>query len=120
MIEVMTDLPSNVIGLAAKGKVTGEDYESVVIPTIEGRLKEHDKLRLLYHCGPEMSGFDVAAMWDDTKVGMQHVLDFEKAAVVTDTPWIKGAMKTFGFLVPGHIRVFDESDLDQAKAWVCE
>jgi len=120
MIEVMKDLPPNVVGLVARGNVTGKDYEDVVIPTIEARLKEHKKLRLLYHCGPQMTGFDLAAAWDDTKVGLRHLLDFERAAVVADKAWIRDSMKVFGFMMPFHIRVWDESGLAEARAWVCE
>jgi hypothetical protein len=120
VIEVMKDLPPNVVGLKATGKVTGKDYEEVVIPTVEARLKEHEKLRLLYHCGPEMTGFDLAAAWDDTKVGLRHMLDFERAAVVASDAWIRDSMKVFGFMMPGHIRVWDENGLEEAKAWVSE
>ena len=117
MIELMSDLPNNVIGFTAHGKVTGDDYENVVIPTIEARLKEHDKLRLIYNCGEEFEGFEAAAMWDDAKVGMKHLTAWEKIAVVTDVDWMRMMTKAFGFAIPAKVRVFENDDLDDARAW---
>ena len=52
MVELIPGLPDNVLGFKAVGKITGEDYETVVIPEIESRLATHDKLRAVYECGP--------------------------------------------------------------------
>ena len=49
----MSDLPEHVIGFTAKGKVTGEDYASVLIPAIEEKLKKHSKINFLYHMGKD-------------------------------------------------------------------
>ena len=120
MIELIEGLPDNVIGFAAKGKITGDDYEEVVIPAIEDHLARHDKVRLLYHCGPEMTGFDWSAAWDDAKVGLKHMTHWERIAVVTDESWIGNSVRVFGFMMPGHIEVYPNADLDRAKAWVAE
>ena len=73
MVELIADVPDNTIAIRAEGKVTGHDYEKVIIPLIEEKLGRHEKLRALYHCGPEMEGFDAAAVWDDAKVGLKHL-----------------------------------------------
>ena len=39
MIELIPDLPENVLGFSAKGEVTVEDYETVLIPAVEARIK---------------------------------------------------------------------------------
>ena len=74
MIEMLSDLPDNVLGVEAKGEVTGGDYEQVLVPEIEERLARHDKIRLVYVLGEEFDGYSAGAMWDDTKVGMEHLL----------------------------------------------
>ena len=118
MITRMPDLPDNVLALEASGEVTGEDYETVVIPAVEKMLAEHDKLRMLYQLGPDYTGFEGAAMWDDTKVGMRHLTRWEKIAVVTDVEWMAHTVKAFGFLMPGEVQVFSNAELAAAKAWV--
>ncbi len=118
MIEIMSDLPGNVAGFTARGKVTGDDYERVLIPTVEVKLKAHEKIRLLYYLGADFSGFDAEALWDDAKVGLQHWTAFEKIAVVTDNDWIVRATKVLGFMMPCEVKVFPTQQLPVAQDWV--
>ena len=120
MIELMQDVPENVVAMTAKGKVTGADYENVIIPAVEAKLKDYDKIRLLYQIGPEYTGYEAEAMWDDAKVGMKHLTHFEKVAVVTDDKWLIRAVKAFGFMIPGEVRLFGNAELSAATAWISQ
>ena len=120
MIELMKGLPENVIGMTAKGQVSGDDYEQVVIPAVEDALKTHDKIRVLYHLGPDFEGYDAAALWDDAKVGMEHLTHFDKIAIITDAGWITNMVKAFGFLMPCKVKLFGNHQLAQARVWIAE
>ena len=118
MLEVIPNMPENVLGVNAKGKVTGEDYDRVLIPAVEDLLKRHKKIRVLYQLGPDFSGFTTEAMWDDAKVGIRHITAFEKIAVVSDVDWIVAAVKIFAFVIPCPVKVFSNEEYFQARAWV--
>jgi SpoIIAA-like len=118
MIEIISDMPENVVAVRASGKVTGEDYDKVLIPALEEKLKKHKKIRVLYHLGGDFSGFTAEAMWDDAKVGIRHLTAFEKIAVVSDVDWIVGAVKVFAFVIPCPVRIFGNERLHEAKVWV--
>ena len=120
MIELIQNVPDNVIAFKFIGKITGGDYGSVLIPAMETALKKHDKVRALAQLGPEFTGFESAAMWDDAKVGLKHYTHWEKIALVTDSEWIIRSVKIFGFLVPGEIKLFGNNQLDEALVWVAE
>jgi hypothetical protein len=120
MIEKISDLPGNVLGFTASGKVTADDYESVLVPAVEQKLTEQKKIRLLYHLDDDFTGYEAGAMWDDTKIGLKHLTAWERIAVVTDVDWIRTSVKVFGFAMPGHVRVFEISGLAEAKAWLSE
>lgn len=120
MIEPIPDLPDNALGFTAKGTVTAHDYESVIIPAVEDMFSRQKQVRFLYHLGEDFSGFEAAAMWDDTKIGMKHLSGWERLAVVTDTEWIRAAVKIFGLAMPGHVRVFHNNELADAKQWISE
>ena len=120
MITLMNDLPDNVIGFTASSKVTGDDYERVLMPLVEAKLKKHEMLNLLYCLGKDFDGFSAEAVWDDTKLGLMHMLSWHKAAVVTDVHWVRNAARLFGALMPCHVKVFAEQELDEAKKWVSE
>ena len=120
MIKPISDLPENVLGFEASETVTGHDYETILVPTVEAKLKVFPKVRLLYFLGPDFSSYELEAMWDDAKIGLKHLTAWERIAVVTDTEWIRSATRLFGFAIPGHVRVFANNELSAAKEWVSE
>lgn len=111
-------MPDNVVAVKATGKVTGEDYDKVLVPTIEDKLARYDKIRLLYQIGPDFEGFTAEAMWDDAKVGMRHLTAFKKVAVVSDVEWINRAVRIFSFVIPSDVRIFGNDGFSEAKTWV--
>lgn len=120
MLERIHDLPDGILGFEAKGEVTGADYQSVLIPAVEEMLARWKKIRFLYHIGNEFTGFDAKALWEDARVGLQHITVWERIAVVTDVGWIRTAVKAFGLLMHGQVRVFDNSEFSEAKRWLGE
>ncbi len=85
MLKSIPGLPAGVIGYSAIGKVTAEDYTRVMIPAIEAALAK-GKVRFLYEIGPEFQGFEMGAMMDDAAFGIRHFFDFERVALVSETP----------------------------------
>jgi SpoIIAA-like len=120
MVEKIPDLPDTVLGFTAKGTVTANDYESIIIPAVEALFSRQRKVRFLYHLGEEFSGFEAAAVWDDTKLGLKHLGGWERMAVVSDVDWIRAAVKIFGVAIPGHVRVFHNRELAEATRWISE
>ena len=120
MIELMHDLPDNVLGFTARGEVTSEDYKSVLIPALEEKLSQKKRVRLLYVLDEDFEHYSPGAAWEDAKVGMKHLSSFDRVAVVTDVDWLETAVKALGFIVPCEVRVFDDDDLDDARTWISE
>jgi hypothetical protein len=118
MLELITDLPDNVLGVVAKDEVTAEDYRAVLVPAVEDKLAQYRRLRLLYVIGDDFEGFGSGAAWEDAKVGMRHFTSFERVAVVTEVDWIRGMVKAFGFALPGDVRVYHADELGEARSWV--
>jgi hypothetical protein len=120
MIRLMRNLPDNVLGVLVKEKITGEDYESVLIPAFEEKLKAHAKIRMLYHIENDFDGFAFDAMWKDAKLGLQHNSELERIALVSDHEMINSLMKFFGHLISSEIKIFKDTELDKAKGWISE
>jgi hypothetical protein len=114
----MSGLPGNVVGAEASGKVTDDDYKNVLIPAVERAKEKHEKIRLLYVLGAQFEDYDAGAMWDDAKVGLSHFGAWERIAVVTDHSVYRGAIKAFGFAMPGEVKAYPLAELDAARAWV--
>lgn len=115
---MLKDIPDHVVGLSAEGKVTARDYETVFIPFVENKLKEHKKIDLLYFLGERFTGFNLGAMWDDTKLGMKHYSAWNRVALVSDHEMINVFARLFGHLFRCEFRVFGNSDFEEARKWI--
>jgi len=120
MIELLKDFPDDVTALVCHGQVTKADYETALIPDVTERLTRHNKVRLYYEIAPDFTGFDLGAMWDDTKLGFSHFLSWERLALVTDIDWVKHSVKLFGFLMPAQLRVFATAEAGEAREWIAQ
>jgi SpoIIAA-like len=117
MIAVLPDFPDGVVALRCAGQITRQDYEQAVIPKLEAALLRHQKLRM-YCQVDSFSGMSPGALWDDVKVGVEHLTRWERVAVVTDIDWISKATKLYAFLMPFEVRVFPLADAEKARAWI--
>ena len=118
MIKFLSGKKDSVLKLEAEGKVTGDDYQLVIIPAIESKLRKHEKICLLYELGSHFSGFDFLAIWEDFKLGLTHWSDFEKIALVSDIQWIRIVTNALGFILPYPLQVFHNNQLSQAEEWI--
>lgn len=120
MIEILTGFASDVAAFACHGHVTKSDYQDVLVPEVEKKLAQHDKVRIYYETATDFAGIDPGAVWEDTKVGFAHWSRWERLAVVTDIDWISHTMKLFGFLMPGELQAFPSSQSGVAREWIAQ
>jgi SpoIIAA-like len=118
MLRIVEGFPEGVVAVAAEGRVTAKDYDEVLIPRVKEAFRRHGKVRCYYELGREFSGIDPEAAWKDFRIGVEHFSNWERLAVVTDVEWIRLAMKAFGFLMPGELRVFGTGQVSEAREWV--
>jgi hypothetical protein len=119
MLKFIEGPPQDVLGIAALGKVTHEDYRGTLVPRAEA-IMAHGPIRLLYVIGEEFIGFELEALWDDGVFGMKHWHDFSEIAVVTDHAWLRAMVSMFKPFFHGEVRLFPLSELPAAKAWITE
>ena len=118
MIEHLKGFPDNVLAFVCSGRVTKAEYDTVLVPAVRAALKAHDKLRIYYETAADFRGIAPGAVWEDFKVGMEHLTRWERAAVVTDVNWIKHTVQFFSFLMPGQMRIFPRSEAARAREWI--
>ena len=63
-------------------------------------------------------GWELGAMWDDTKFGIQHRKDFEKIAVVGGSKWLEWALKIGAHFMEGQVKTYKDPELQEALTWV--
>jgi hypothetical protein len=114
MIQIIDGLPDNVVGIIAKGRVTNSDCDKVLKPAMESTLKRHDKVRLYYEIGCRFPG----AAWEDLRIGIEHIPQWERVAVVTDVGWVRHTVNALRFLISSDVRVFTSFQAPEGRAWI--
>jgi hypothetical protein len=121
VVEVIADMPAGTLGFRVSGRLTREDYVEVLVPPLCEAVEAGGRLRVLYAIGPELH-MEPGALWEDLKVeldlGIKHRDAWERIAVVTDLDWLWHAFKLFSEMVPGDMRMFHESEIEQPKGWL--
>ncbi len=117
MFKLIEGLPLDVIGIEATGKVTHEDYKTVLIPKVEAMMAK-GPVKLLYVIGEGFQGYELEALWDDAAFGVKHWHDFSRVGVVADQAWVRGGVAAFKPFLPCEMRLFELAGLDAAKAWI--
>jgi hypothetical protein len=120
MLKLIEGLPVNVLGVTAEGEITGEDYENVLIPAIEEKLKANKKINMLYHIGSTFDRFSLGAMLDDAEIGFKHLAAWDKIAIVSDHEMINSMTRFFGHLIPCEVRIFKNAEIEVARKWIIE
>jgi hypothetical protein len=114
MIELIDDLPRNVVGISVTGRVTKAECREILMPAVAKSLRWRDKIRLYYELGSRFPG----SGWDDLELGFDQASRCERIAIVTDIAWVRLTVKAIRFLIPGEIQVFDTIEADTARAWI--
>ena len=116
MIKDLTDLPPGVVGFEISGTVHADDYRDVVLPALQ-RAYASDEFRFVIVM-PDFHGITGGAVWQDLKVGVEHLHAWKRIALVTDIDWVRHATTLFGWMTPGEVEVFPLAQRDEAIAWV--
>ena len=118
MISELDGLPAGVIGFDASGKIAAEDYRDVVLPALEQAARTGD-IRFLIVMR-DFDGISGGAVWQDLKMGIEHLHAWKRIALVTDIAWMSHMTDIFGWMTPGETKTFPLDQRDRAIQWVTE
>ena len=86
----------------------------------EEKLREHGRVRVLFHLDPDFQGWTPGALWEDLKLDLKHRGNFEKVALVGAPLWADALMGLFGHFMSGEVRTFLREHLAEAWIWIQE
>lgn len=120
MIERVEEMPAGTIGLRASGKLSKDDYRTVLEPALAEGV-ESGELRLVFEL-TDFDGLEAGAWIEDVKTGLSALVRNHSAwrrfALVTDVEWVAKAFRLFTWMTPGEVETFELDGFEQAKAWV--
>ncbi len=120
MIQIIEDLPSNIVGFKAIGEITEKDFSEIVMPKVKALVDTTDKLNYLLVLETSLSNFTIGAWMKDAMMGIKHITKWNRAAIVSDVEAIRNFTNFFSYLMPGEFKGFEHRDLQLAIDWVSE
>lgn len=116
--DLLGGFPRDVVAIKARGIITAQDYQQILNPVVEEKLKIHDRLKLLMILDDEFASWSEEAAWDDVRFGFSHMGDFSKIALVTDIAWVRHGAKIFAPLMRAQVHIFDVQEMEDAASWI--
>ena len=121
MLETITDMPPGTLGFRSAGDLNGSDYRDILVPPIKETIDRGEKIRLLFVVEP---GFHETptGLFQDIKTGATlgagHLSSWEKTALATNQDWVTRAVRMFGWMAPGEVKLFPLAGVEDAKQWL--
>jgi len=116
MIRYSSQPGTPVVEITVEGKVTDDDLKAVML-RLRDDLEQNGKTRLV-EVIEHFTGIEPAAIWTDVKLGIPLANKVDRVAVVADQGWIRGMTHFGSFFTKAELKVFEPSEIDQARAWI--
>jgi hypothetical protein len=118
MIEQIESPDVTVLAFRMSGKLHDPDYD-VFVPAVEQAIRDHGKVRLIGEF-VDFEGWDMHAVWDDTKFAMKHYADIEKVALMGYKRWEKCMAAICIRFTAAEVKYFELGDKQAAWDWIVE
>jgi len=117
MIEVMSESTERMLAVKATGTLTDIDYKDTWIPALQKIIDEFEVANVLLYMDNDFKGWDLKAMWEDTKFGIKHRNDFAKVAIVGGPGWVKWGVKLGEMMMDCEVKNYESDKLTEAIEW---
>jgi len=118
MLELMSESNGAVLAFRARGVLTKDDYQEVLVPRLEAALEAADRVRVLVLMDETFRGWNARAAWSNTCLDLRHRRDFDKVAIVGAPTWEEWCVRVANVLVAGELKTFKREQLSAAWAWL--
>jgi SpoIIAA-like len=120
MISIINGLPAHVAAFEATGKVTEDDYFSIINPLCAQIEKEFGRISYMLVIKTPLSNYSAGAWIQDALLGFRYLSKWRRLAIVSEKNSIKEFTDVFGNFIPPKTKGFMMTELELAKSWVAE
>ena len=120
MIEVIHGLPAYVTAFRATGRVTRDDYLTVINPLVKSVVTVFGEVNYMLVLNTSLKNYTAGAWIEDALLGMRYITKWRKLAIVTEKNEIKKFTDVFGKLIPPQTRGFKMEELSIARQWISD
>lgn len=118
MLQPIPDLPDHVVAYRASGQVSAHEVASILVPAIEQKNAEHEKVHYLIFLENETGDWDLGAWGKDPKAALKYVKKGSRVAVISAQQKVRTFASGLSLFIPGKAKGFEPGELEEAKAWM--
>lgn len=118
MISKIENLPENVVGFRATRKVDSKDFTETVIFAVKDHIECRENLNYLLDLDTDISNFTMGAWFSDAILGVQHLMNWNRAAIISNSSGVKNFTDMLSKVMKGEFKIFEESQFDEAVLWL--
>lgn len=118
MLEPMPESDTDVLAFRARGVLTDDDYQSVLMPRLQEALESTEQIRVLLVMDETFRGWNARAAWRNSCLDLRHRRDFAKVAIVGAPTWEQWCARLANLLIVGEIKTFARDELATASTWL--
>lgn len=118
MIRYTTQPGSPIVEVTVEGEITNQDLKRV-FQRFHDDFETGGKTRVL-EVIRNFTGMEPQALWTDLRLGVPMAQKVSRVAVVADQAWIRAACHLGRFFTKAELKVFEPTELAEAKAWVAQ
>ncbi len=115
MLRMDVDEASNLIELTVDGPISRDSF-TAALARLEALATSPHKLNVI-EVVHDIGWIPPDLWWKDVMFNLHHHDWLNRVAVVSDKGWIGPLTRLFAPIYPASIRVFRESELEQARRW---
>lgn len=119
MIQLIHNLPDNMVGFLASGEVTKDDFE-IVKKKVSHLVEKTGKLNYLLFLENSPADFTLGAWVQDALLGIKNITKWNRASIISDSETVETFTNFFSKIMPGEFRVFHKNDFERAIEWTSE
>lgn len=118
MVKLLPGFPAHVAAYVARGKVTADEYEGVVMRRVNEVAETFGKVNFLVRLETKVGNYTFASFLKYLTISFKQFSKWERMAIVTDEAWVREAYELLSPLVHGEIRGYKLSEYESACSWV--
>jgi hypothetical protein len=116
VLKPIAGLPEGVIGFEAAGRIEASDFTDALMPAVHDLVERGKSIRIVL-LFEQFDGMSARAAWEDLRLGVEHLRQWKRIALVTDLDWMITMTSLFGWMTPGDLRRFPVAQREAAIMW---
>lgn len=117
MLQIINNT-ENAVAFQMSGDVTAAEYKTVIAPAVKALLENLNEINFLLFLDTNFQTSHFPLWFEDALIGLRNFGKWNRAAIVTDSPFIESFTRNFSYIVSGELRSYPIERLQEAIGWV--